>query len=307
MKTILSIKNISKSYINKIALQDVTFDIPEGCIFGLLGPNGAGKTTLIRIINQILIPDKGEIFFYDKKLSLNDLIYFGYLPEERGLYKKMKVCDQVIFFAQLKGLSKNEATEKALLLFERLNMKQLWNKKIEELSKGMQQKIQFIISIINNPKVLILDEPFTGLDPINIMLFKNEIKELQKNGTTILISTHIMPSVEELCDRIVLLNNSRIVLEGEVYYLKKKFKKNLYEIEFEPPVNNILIAHNINYQIIETFVTSYGTIIYKLKVNNENYSTKDLLQDLIKTGKIIKFNEILPTMEEIFVNVVKNQ
>jgi len=307
MKTILSIKNISKSYINKIALQDVTFDIPEGCIFGLLGPNGAGKTTLIRIINQILIPDKGEIFFYDKKLSLNDLIYFGYLPEERGLYKKMKVCDQVIFFAQLKGLSKNEATEKALLLFERLNMKQLWNKKIEELSKGMQQKIQFIISIINNPKVLILDEPFTGLDPINIMLFKNEIKELQKNGTTILISTHIMPSVEELCDRIVLLNNSRIVLEGEVYYLKKKFKKNLYEIEFEPPVNNILIAHNINYQIIETFVTSYGTIIYKLKVNNENYSTKDLLQDLIKTGKIIKFNEILPTMEEIFVNVIKNQ
>ncbi|MCX7953920.1 MAG: ATP-binding cassette domain-containing protein [Bacteroidales bacterium] len=302
---VLEIKNITKKFEKKIALDCVSCNIKEGKIFGLLGPNGAGKTTLIRIINQILLPDQGEVLYKGRKISLDDLINFGYLPEERGLYKKMKVGEQLLYLSQLKGLSRKEAIKQAKYYFEKFEITTWWDKKVEELSKGMQQKVQFIGTILHNPEVIILDEPFTGLDPINISIFKKEILELKAKNKTIIISTHIMPSVEELCDEIVLINNSKKVLEGEVYEIKNRFKENIYEVEYSKYADTITISHNINYKIINTYKTNNNTSIYFIKIINNDYTSADLLKDLLNSGEIIRFNEILPTMEEIFVKVVK--
>lgn len=303
----LRINNITKKFEKKIALNSVSFNVKEGKILGLLGPNGAGKTTLIRIINQILLPDNGEVLYKERKITLSDLINFGYLPEERGLYRKMKVGEQVLYLSQLKGLSRKEAIKQAKFFFEKFDIVSWWDKKVEELSKGMQQKIQFIITIMHNPEIIILDEPFTGLDPININIFKKEILNLKSNNKTIIISTHIMPSIEELCDEIVLINNSEKVLEGEVYEVKKQFKENIFEVEFTNFINPIAISHNIYYKIIDTLKTSYDTTIYKIKILNESYSSSDLLRDLVNAGNIIRFNEIFPSMEEIFIKVVKDK
>ena len=229
---ILSAKNIVKRYSSHTALDDVTLEIPNQSIFGLLGPNGAGKTSLIRIITQITGPDSGEIIFGGEKLSQKHIGQIGYLPEERGLYKKMEVGEQALYLAQLKGMSKAEAKKKLKLWFEKFEIDTWWNKKVEELSKGMQQKVQFIVTVLHEPKLLILDEPFSGFDPINANIIKNEILHLKKQGSTILFSTHNMGSVEELCDNIALINKSKKILDGSVKDIRKQFKSNIYEIEF---------------------------------------------------------------------------
>ena len=229
---ILSAKNIVKKYAAHTALDDVSLDIPAQSIFGLLGPNGAGKTSLIRIINQITGPDSGEIFFENKKLSPKHVEQIGYLPEERGLYKKMEVGEQALYLAQLKGMKKADAKKKLKYWFEKFEIDAWWNKKVEELSKGMQQKVQFIVTVIHEPKLLILDEPFSGFDPINANLIKNEILNLKKQGSTILFSTHNMGSVEELCDNIALINRSKKIVDGSVKDIRKENKSNIIEIEF---------------------------------------------------------------------------
>ena len=229
---ILSAKNIVKSYASHTALVDISLEIPRQSIFGLLGPNGAGKTTLIRIINQITRPDNGDLYFDGEKLSPKHIHQIGYLPEDRGLYKKMEVGEQAIYLAQLKGMSKNDAKIKLKYWFEKFEIDAWWNKKVEELSKGMQQKIQFVVTVIHEPKLLILDEPFSGFDPINANLIKNEILQLKKQGATILFSTHNMGSVEELCDNIALINKSKKILDGSVANIRKQFKSNIFEIEF---------------------------------------------------------------------------
>ncbi|HBI81260.1 MAG TPA: ABC transporter ATP-binding protein, partial [Bacteroidales bacterium] len=213
---LLETKGIEKRFSNHLALEDVSISVPRGCIYGLLGPNGAGKTTLIRIINQITGPDKGEVFFDGRHLQPNDIYRIGYLPEERGLYKKMKVGEQALFLAQLKGLSRTEAMKRLKFWFEKFEIQAWWDKKIEELSKGMAQKVQFMVTIIHEPELLIFDEPFSGFDPINVQLVKDEILELKRKGTTIIFSTHNMASVEELCDHITLINKSRNILSGQI-------------------------------------------------------------------------------------------
>ena len=228
----LSIRSIVKDYENHRALNSVSMEIPKGSVFGLLGPNGAGKTSLIRIINQITKADSGEIYFKDEKLQEKHISSIGYLPEERGLYKKMGVADQIVYLAQLKGLSKQEAERRAKQWFERLEMKSWWNKNVEDLSKGMQQKVQFVATVIHQPELLILDEPFSGFDPINAEMIKNEFLNLNQQGTTIIFSSHRMESVEELCSHIAILNLSEKMLEGKVSDIRKKYSKNCFEITY---------------------------------------------------------------------------
>ena len=230
--SLLSVQNVTKHYATHVALKNVSIDVPEQSIFGLLGPNGAGKTSLIRIINQITGPDEGQILLHGKPLSPEDIAHIGYLPEERGLYKKMKVGEQALYFARLKGMSKVDAMKELKIWFEKFEMVSWWNKKVEELSKGMQQKVQFIVTVIHKPKLLILDEPFSGFDPINANLIRNEILELRKQGTTVIFSTHNMGSVEELCDNIALINKSEKILDGLVKDIRKAHRSNIYDINF---------------------------------------------------------------------------
>ena len=296
MENILKIENVTKSYSNHLAVDQVSFDMPAGCIFGLLGPNGAGKTSLIRIITTITRADSGTIWLDGEQLSNEHPNYIGYMPEERGLYKKMKVGDHLLYLAQLKGLSKSRAKEEINHWFTKFEISDWWDKKVEELSKGMQQKIQFIATIIHRPKLLILDEPFSGLDPINTNLIKDEIHELNKNGTSIIFSTHRMEQVEEICERIVLINAGKNVLEGEVKAIKNQFKENLFRIEFEGtlPAN---IADHANIQ-------SQNDHELVVQLEEERNSNK-LLQYLLSQGVYVHaFNEILPTLNEIFIRQV---
>src|SRR5690606_13221295 len=244
-----SLQNIIKQYANHRALDDVSIDIPEGKIFGLLGPNGAGKTSLIRIINQITAPDSGKIYFDNELLSPKHIEQIGYLPEERGLYRKMKVGEQMIYLAQLKGLSKTEARKKLSYWFKKLDMATWWDKRIEDLSKGMQQKVQFIATILHDPKLIILDEPFSGFDPVNAQIIQEEILELNKNGATIIYSTHRMETVEELCDNIALINKSKKILDGAVKEIKKQYQNQSFLIDFL--ATGSLVNHNNSiYQLI---------------------------------------------------------
>ena len=230
---IITVTDVCKTFGNHTALNNININIAEGSIYGLLGPNGAGKTTLIRIINQILAPDSGEVLFNGRKLQQSDVSLIGYLPEERGLYKKMKVGEQAIYLAQLKGLSKQDALLKLKYWFEKLEIQSWWDKKVEELSKGMQQKVQFITTILHEPTLLIFDEPFSGFDPINTNMLKNEILELKSKGTTIIFSTHNMDSVEELCNNISLINKSKVILQGSVDEIRSRYKSGIFEIQFE--------------------------------------------------------------------------
>jgi len=248
---IFQAKNVSKAYAGHIAIEDINISVPEGSIFGLLGPNGAGKTTFIRIINQITGPDTGQLFFNGEKLNQSHLSQIGYLPEERGLYKKMKVGEQALYLAQLKGLSKRDALDKLKYWFEKFEIQAWWNKKVEELSKGMAQKVQFIVTILHQPKLLILDEPFSGFDPINTNLIKDEILELRKNGTTIIFSTHNMGSVEELCDYIALINNAKVILEGEVKEVRNRFRTNTYSIDFQGSIMGLSNALGTYGELLE--------------------------------------------------------
>lgn len=297
--TILEINNVTKQYSGHLALNEVSLAVSEGSIYGLLGPNGAGKTTLIRIINCITMPDSGEVLLNGKKLTLSDTYNIGYLPEERGLYKKMKVGEQAIYLARLKGMSRTDAMKALKYWFEKFEISGWWNKKVEELSKGMAQKIQFIITIIHQPKLLILDEPFSGFDPINTQLLKDEILELHKNGTTILLSTHNMTSVEELCDEISLVNKSKIVLQGKVEEIRASFNTNKYFVKttdrFDLDDTEIISRVEKN--------NLYDTIV----LNHNKISNNDLLNKIIRQTSVIGFEELLPSFNDIFIETVQGK
>lgn len=296
---LLEAKNIVKKYSNHTALNDVSIKVPRGTIFGLLGPNGAGKTSLIRIINQITAPDNGHILLDGEQLQPKHIENIGYLPEERGLYKKMKVGEQLTYLAQLKGMKKSEAIDKLKHWFIKFDIKDWWNKNVEDLSKGMQQKTQFIATIVHEPKLIILDEPFSGFDPINANLLKDEILELKSNGTTIIFSTHRMESVEELCDNIALINKAKVVLEGEKTSIKNQFKDHTFSIQHKGE----LTGNNEFYTEINSFVNFNGqqeTLVKK----NENISTNQLISNLLENNEILGFNEKIPSFNDIFIKVV---
>ncbi|MEI6019997.1 MAG: ATP-binding cassette domain-containing protein [Bacteroidota bacterium] len=298
----LRIHQVTKKYSSHLALNDVSLTVNEKCIFGLLGPNGAGKTSLIRIINQITGPDSGEVFFKGEKIAQKHVEKIGYLPEERGLYKKMSVGDQVLYLAQLKGLSRQEARKRAAVWFEKFEMAGWWKKKIEELSKGMQQKVQFIVTVIHEPELLILDEPFSGFDPINAQLIKNEILELKKNGATVIFSTHNMGSVEELCDNIALINQAQKILDGSVKEIRKTFKSNTYNISFKGQAMGFVNALWAGAEVINKR-TEDGIHYYTIKALN-NLQPNQLLQAVLPTCELLSFNEVIPSMNDIFIQKV---
>jgi len=293
-------KNITKQFGTTTALDKVSISVPEKCIFGLLGPNGAGKTTLIRIINQITGPDSGELFLGGRKLKPEDVLAIGYLPEERGLYKKMKVGEQALYFAQLKGLSKAEAMKRLRYWFKKLDIIDWWGKKVEELSKGMQQKVQFVTTVLHEPKLLIFDEPFTGFDPVNTNTIKNEILFLREKGATIIFSTHNMGSVEELCDNITLIDKAKTILEGSVDAIRRQWAANEYDITFE---GDITLDGNTHFSVMNRQVEENHTTI-RLRATGE-INTNDVLQVAIRSGKVLSFNPALPSMNEIFIRVVE--
>jgi len=300
---LIETKGIEKHYSNHLALDDVSIKVPQGSIYGLLGPNGAGKTTLIRIINQITGPDKGEVLFDGHPLKPNDIYRIGYLPEERGLYKKMKVGEQALFLAQLKGLSRAEALKRLKYWFERFEIQAWWNKKIEELSKGMAQKVQFLVTIIHEPELLIFDEPFSGFDPINVQLVKDEILALKRKGTTIIFSTHNMASVEELCDHITLINKSRNILSGQIDEVRQSYGSNVFEISFrgEPAALQQSLDGKFDLLNIDT---ENSLPKAQVRLNTQLESNK-LLQAIIPVVDIVSFNPIVPSMHDIFIQVVQ--
>ena len=303
-------ENIVKKYANHLALDKISVSINEGSIFGLLGPNGAGKTTFIRIINQITAPDSGKLFLFNNKLKANDIYHIGYLPEERGLYKKMKVGEQALYLAQLKGLTKRDALKKLKYWFEKFEIQAWWDKKVEEPSKGMQQKIQFIVTVLHEPKLLIFDEPFSGFDPINTNIIKNEILKLKDNGATIIFSTHNMESVEELCDHIVLINNSKKILDGQIDDIRHQYKSNTYEISFNGNLENFKANINNDFEIINTDIAnnndSNDEHVVRVKLNNGS-TPNDLLSMVLPTVQIKSFNELIPSMNDIFIKVVEEK
>ncbi len=302
---IISAQNITKRFHKHTALDNVNITVPEKSIFGLLGPNGAGKTTLIRIINQITAPDSGEMFFAGEKLAPRHIEQIGYLPEERGLYKKMEVGEQCIYLAQLKGLKKSDAEKKLKIWFEKFEMSSWWNKKVEELSKGMQQKVQFVATVLHEPRVLILDEPFSGFDPINASLIKNEIIRLKENGATILLSTHNMSSVEELCDNIALVNNSKTILQGSVREIRQQAKANIYEVDFKGSMLSFATGLWAGFEILDHKAEGEHC---KARVKLLGKSTPNaLLGAILQTVEVNGFREILPSMNDVFISKVQEK
>jgi ABC-2 type transport system ATP-binding protein len=300
---IFQANNVVKEYAGHVALNSVSISVKEASIFGLLGPNGAGKTTLIRIINQITAPDSGELYFEGRPMKANDIYQIGYLPEERGLYKKMKVGEQALYLAQLKGMSKKDALRNLKYWFEKFEIQNWWGKKVMELSKGMAQKVQFITTVIHQPKLLIFDEPFSGFDPINANLMKNEILELKKNGTTIIFSTHDMSSVEEICDHIALINQSKKILDGQIDEVKERFKNNTYDITYRGEIPNLANRLNLHFNILEHDTSSYLKQLKVRFLNNE--SNNELLKILMNQFEIVSFKETIPSMNDVFIRVVE--
>ena len=307
MNNLLSIDSVSKHFGQFTALNNVSINIPEGSIFGLLGPNGAGKTTLIRIINQITAPDSGKILFNNSALNINHIKEIGYLPEERGLYPKMKIGEQAIYLAQLKGMDRQKAKLELKKWFEKFEISDWWNKKVTELSKGMAQKVQFIVTVLHKPKLLIFDEPFSGFDPINANLIKDEILQLNKDGATVIFSTHRMESVEELCEYIALINKSNKILDGKLDDIKRNFRTNTFEIAVSAnEVQTLKKQLELKYDILEP---TFRTIGDNLKMNvklKSNQNSDDLIKLLNERSKIIHFKEVIPTANEIFINSVEN-
>ena len=295
-ESIFIAKDVVKEYGDYIALNKVSITVPKGSIYGLLGPNGAGKTTLMRIINQITAPDSGSLTFDGAPLSKHHVSDIGYLPEERGLYKKMKVGEQALYLAQLKGMSYDEALLKLKFWFEKLDILSWWNKKVEELSKGMAQKIQFVVTVIHEPKLLIFDEPFSGFDPINAAIIRKEILELSQKGTTIIFSTHRMESVEEICDHIALINKAQTILEGPIEEIKKQFANNSYEVITIDRVLN----ENDYFSIISQEDNNYSLLL------KEGKTQQEALQSIIQQTEIISFRKEIPSMEEIFIKAINN-
>lgn len=299
MSKFLKINNISKQFENHKALNNVSFEVKKSSIFGLLGPNGAGKTTLIRIINRIFEADTGEVFINNEKLHPDHISMIGYLPEERGLYAKMKVGEQILFFAKLKGLNQKEAMNEAKVWMDKLGISTWWDKKVEELSKGMQQKVQFIITVLHKPDLLIFDEPFTGFDPINVDLIKKQILWLKEQGTTIIFSTHNMASVEEICEQIVLINKGQKILEGNIADIKNKFSENTYEVVFQKEPENFVSTDDLS---LERYENKQAGFSYRV-VFPEN-ETSEFLNYASKYGQIISFRKIVPSLHDIFVKAV---
>ncbi len=303
---LLRVENIEKRYANHLALDDISIATKKGEIFGLLGPNGAGKTSLIRIINQITGPDKGAVYLEGKKITRNDIAAIGYLPEERGLYKKMKVREQVLYFAQLKGLDKKTAKKKIDQWFEKFEITAWYDKKVEELSKGMAQKIQFIITVLHDPKLLILDEPFSGFDPINAQLIRNEIINLKNNGASILLSTHNMSSVEEICDSIALINKSKLILNGKLSDIKKEFRSHTYAIQFKGMMFGFANALFASFSLEHSEQLDEHRAIAYVKLLKEN-TLNDLLKAVMPVVEIEAINEVVPTMNDIFIQAVQEK
>lgn len=303
---ILEVQNVNKAFANHVALDNVSLEVPRGKVYGLLGPNGAGKTTLIRIINHITAPDSGTVLFDGHQLTAADLGNIGYLPEERGLYKKMKVGEQALFFARLKGLSKAEATQSLKSWFERLEISSWWDKKVEELSKGMAQKVQFIVTVLHNPKLLIFDEPFSGFDPINANVLKNEILKLRDQGATVIFSTHNMGSVEELCDNITLINKSKNILTGSVADLRRHYSDNKYELGFEGDTRELIAAISPMVKSVEPILTgSENHNIVRFSLYNPD-DTRTVLAEVNPIAMIRTFQPLLPSMDEIFIKTVES-
>lgn len=304
MSNILEVINVVKKYGDFVALNEVSLTVPKGSIYGLLGPNGAGKTSLIRIINQITMPDNGEIILDGEKLSPNHISHIGYLPEERGLYKSMKVGEQCLYLAQMKGLSKAEAKEQLEYWFERLGIKGWWNKKIQELSKGMAQKVQFVVCVLHKPKLLIFDEPFSGFDPVNANVIKDEILELQKKGSTIIFSTHRMESVEELCDHIALIHKSNKLIEGSLDEVKRKFRTNSFEVGIlSDNVEGLMFDITQKFKVAQSNFKSLNSEI-KLEVQLGNALPNELLNLLTQRGQVTHFMEKIPSVNDIFIQAV---
>ena len=300
---ILKIENVTKSFANHVALDDVSLTIPEGSIYGLLGPNGAGKTTLLRIINRITTPNSGRVLFCGKEISAEDIYNIGYMPEERGLYKKMKVGEQAVFFARLKGMSRKDATARLKEWFGKFGIEDWWNREIGELSKGMAQKVQFITTVLHEPKLLIFDEPFSGFDPINANMLKSEILALRDKGTTIIFSTHNMSSVEEVCDHITLIDKSRNILSGNVDEIRHKHGANIFEISYRGNEENLNGALAGICEIMESKSSPAGYNTMKIHIATDA-QVRNVIDKANSSVEIRSFSEVIPSMNDIFIRAV---
>ncbi|QEE51440.1 ATP-binding cassette domain-containing protein [Flavobacterium alkalisoli] len=308
MDSILKVNNVVKQYGDYTALNSVSLEVPKGSIYGLLGPNGAGKTSLIRIINQITMPDSGEVLLDGKRLNPEHIAHIGYMPEERGLYKTMKVGEQALYLAQLKGLSKQEAKKQLEYWFEKLEIKGWWNKKIQELSKGMAQKIQFVVTVLHQPKLLIFDEPFSGFDPVNANLIKDEILELRDKGATVIFSTHRMESVEEMCDHIALIHKSNKLIEGKLHEVKKQYRTNTFDVGIAPYNFQQLLA-DISTKF-KTEQADFKTLDDELKLTvtlPQGGTPRELMQYLLQHGEVTYFMEKIPSVNDIFIQTVSQR
>lgn len=298
----LKAEHIRKTYNagKKVALEDFNLEVPTASIYGLLGPNGAGKTSFIRIINQITQPDSGKVYINGESLNSNHIKDIGYMPEERGLYKNMTVGDQLLYFGELKGMSKQDALKESKYWFEQLNIDHWYKKKLSELSKGMAQKIQFVVTVLHRPKLLILDEPFSGFDPVNANLIKDQIIKLKNEGTTIILSTHRMESVEEMCDSVALINNSKKVLDGKVFEVREKFKQHIFGVTLSD-INAEMFENFKSQHQLNNLESKNGLLHFEIK-NDSNQN--DLISNLVKIGNIRTFEEKIPSMNEVFINAV---
>ena len=302
---LIRIENVTKSFAKHVALDDVSLSIPQGSIYGLLGPNGAGKTTLLRIINRIIAPDSGRVMFGGREMTAEDVYRIGYMPEERGLYKKMKVGEQAVFFARLRGMSKSDAVAKLKMWFEKFGIEEWWNKSVGELSKGMAQKVQFIATVLHEPKLLIFDEPFSGFDPINANLLKSEILQLRDKGATIIFSTHNMSSVEEVCDHITLINKSRNILSGNVDEIRHMHGANIFEIDYRGVENDILAAIGGCCEVLSSASSPVGFNEIKIHVADDS-DLRGVIAKANESVEIRSFREIIPSMNDIFVRAVND-
>ena len=303
---LLTVEHVSKHYAGHTALDDVSLTIPRGSVYGLLGPNGAGKTTLIRIINRITAPDEGRVLLGDRELKPEDVYRIGYLPEERGLYKKMKVGEQALFFARLKGLSRRDALKRLKVWFEKFGIESWWDKKVEELSKGMAQKVQFIVTVLHEPELLIFDEPFSGFDPINANLLKEEILALRDKGATIIFSTHNMSSVEELCDHITLINKSKNILSGNVEEIRRQHGANIFEVAYRGSSSDLCSRLEGRVELLESVESVSGYHTLKLHVP-EHDRVREVIDTINHTVELRSFTEVIPSMNDIFIRAVNGK
>ena len=301
---LITVENITKKYSEHTALDNISLSIPQGSIYGLLGPNGAGKTTLLRIINRIIVPDTGRVLLGDKEITADDIRHIGYMPEERGLYKKMKLGEQAVFFARLKGLSHKEATQKAKMWFGKFGIEDWWNKKIGDLSKGMAQKVQFIVTVLHEPKLLIFDEPFSGFDPINANLLKEEILALRDKGATIIFSTHNMASVEELCDHITLIDKSRNILSGNVEEIRHSHGTNIFEIHYRGDSEKLTETMTGICTVMSNETSPIGINKAKIHIADDK-EIRSVIAAVNESVELRSFSEVIPTMNDIFIRAVE--